>query len=176
MGAPIPRVRDDRARPPARVGNAPSRVPGSSARSPRFKSSPSRRICAPTLGTVAKLARSPSRVTSSCITTASAPSGSPAPVKMRAEVPAASGEGDPAHAAFAGDGQEEGGGASKRRGRHRIAVHGACRERRERRAGTDFAREHATYGLRSATRSVPTMGTSVKTNLRASSKESMTPS
>jgi hypothetical protein len=53
-------------------------------------SSPRRRIHSPGCGTWFTVTASPSGAHSSCITTASAPAGSGAPVKMRAAVPGAS--------------------------------------------------------------------------------------
>lgn len=70
---------------------ARSRVPAASTTSPSRMSSPARRIHAPAFGISSK--QTPASVVrvDSCITMASAPGGTGAPVKMRAQVPAASG-------------------------------------------------------------------------------------
>ncbi len=69
------------------------RVPAASASPPSRKSSPRRRTNDPGATFARTITASPSRAVSSCATTASAPSGSAAPVKMRIADPAASGPG-----------------------------------------------------------------------------------
>ena len=84
----------------------PRRQPRASTTSPRATSSPARRMCCPRLGGMLictwviaplllppplLLPDSPTTEHCSCITTASAPAGMGAPVKMRAAVPRAKG-------------------------------------------------------------------------------------
>ena len=68
-----------------------SRVPAGSTTLSRAMSSARRRTQSPGRGCTAKQTPSPSTSASSCITTASAPAGSAAPVKIRATVPGCSG-------------------------------------------------------------------------------------